>query len=358
MTAAAGFAHETDSVEELTRAAERGDAESQFDLGFMYSSGFGDFKEDDAEALKWYRRAAEQGLAQAQSRLGTAYAYGHSLEQDFDQAATWCRLGAEQGDAGGQLCMAMLHAGGCGVEQDDTESARWYRLAARQGDGVAQARLGDMYANGEGGVQQDPAEADKWYRRALEPGTYHPAKVAGEELYSGRPLLIHLVSLAFMYRDGTGVPRNVAAAYKWLDIREGLLDQGSGWSSESPSQDLYDLSRKMTSEEVAEAQRAADAFREIYQIGSYQVWRRMALTASWPIAPGETHVFGGSWWYPAVRVWYPVARWWWRATAAIRATFSPPVLPDALMTSGSSGTPGCMAGTTASANTSRTHEMS
>lgn len=128
VAAVTGFAHDTDSVEELTRAAERGDAESQFDLGFMYSSGFGDFEEDDAEALKWYQRAAEQGLAQAQSRLGTAYAYGHSLEQDFAQAATWCRLRAEQDDAGGQLCMAMLHAGGCGVEQDDTESARWYRL--------------------------------------------------------------------------------------------------------------------------------------------------------------------------------------------------------------------------------------
>ena len=315
------------------------------------ATGFGDFEEDDAEALKWYRLAAEQGLAQAQSRLGTAYAYGQSLEQDFDQAATWCRLGAEQGDAGGQLCMAMLHAGGCGVEQDDTESARWYRLAARQGDGMAQARLGDMYANGEGGVQEDPVEADKRYRRAIEPGTYKPTRVAGAEIFSGRPVLIHLFGLSRMYRDGAGVPRNDVAAYKWLDIRERLLSQGSGWSSESPPQELYDLAGKMTSEQIAEAQRAADAFLETYLIGSYQVWRNMAITASLSMVPGERSVFGGSWWYPAVRVWYPVVRWWWWATAAIRATFSRPVLPDALMASGSSGTPGCMAGATNSVDT-------
>ena len=262
VAAVTGFAHDTDSVEELTRTAERGDAESQFDLGFMYSSGFDDFEEDDAAALKWYRRAAEQGLAQAQSRLGTAYAYGHSLEQDFDQAATWCRLGAEQGDVGGQLCMAMLHAGGCGVELDDTESAPWFRLAARQGDGMAQAKLGCMYASGEGGVQADPVEADKWYRRAIEPGTYKPTRVAGAEVFSGRPVLIHLFGLARMYREGAGVPRNDVAAYKWLDIRERLLSQGSGWSSESPPQELYDLAGKMTSEQIAEAQRAADAFLE------------------------------------------------------------------------------------------------
>ena len=351
VAAVTGFAHDTDSVEELTRTAERGDAESQFDLGFMYSSGFGDFEEDDAAAIKWYRRAAEQGLAQAQSRLGTACAYGHSLEQDFTQAATWCRLGAQQGDAGGQLCLAMLHAGGCGVEQDDTESARWFRQAARQGDGVAQARLGDMYASGEGGVEQDSVEADKWYRRAVEPGTYKPTRVAGSDIFSGRPVLIHLFGLARMYQDGAGVPRNDVAAYKWLDIRERLLSQGSGWSSQGPPQELYDLATKMTSEQIAEAQRAADAFLETYQSGSYQVWRNMAITASLSMPPVERRVFGGSWWYPAVRVWYPVAVWWGRTTAAIRATVSPPRLADALMTTGSSGTPGCMEATTTSADT-------
>ena len=254
--------------------------------------------------------------------------------------------------------MAMLYAGGCGVEQDDTESARWYRLAARQGDAVAQARLADMYASGEGGVEQDPVEADKWYRRAVEPGTYKPTRVAGAELFSGRPSLFHLFVLALMYRDGTGVPQNDVAAYRWLDIREGLLSQGSGFTSQSPPPEMYDLANKMTSDQVAEAQRAADAFLETYLMGSYQVWRRMAVTASLSMAPVERRVFGGSWWYRAVRVSYPVVRWWWRTTAAIRATISPPAIPDALTAAGSSGTPGCMAGATTSANTSGTRETS
>ena len=202
-----------------------------------------------------------------------------------------------------------------------------------------------MYANGEGGVQQDHAEADKWYRRAVEPGTYHPAKMAGAELFSGRPFLVHLFVLARMYQDGAGVPRNEVAAYKWLDIRDRLT------SSEGPQQDLYDLAKKMTSEQVTEAQRAADAFLETYRIGSYEVWRRMATTASFPIEAGEQRVFGIIRWYPAARMWYPVVRWWWRTTAAVRATISPLVTPDALMTTGSSGTPGCMAGATTSANT-------
>ena len=229
--AATGFALDNDSVEELSRAAELGDSEAQFDLGYMYTIGIGDFEADSAEALRWYRRSAEQGFARAQSVLGSAYAHGHSLEQDFTQAATWCRLGAEQGDAEGQLCMALLYAGGCGVKQDDTESARWYRLAADQGEGQAQARLGDMYANGEGGVQQDPVEADKWYRRAVEPGTYQPKKVAGVEFFSGRPMMTHLFVLARMYRNGTVVPQNDVAAYKWFDISNRCLRRPSPFSA-------------------------------------------------------------------------------------------------------------------------------
>ena len=116
--------------------------------------------------------------------------------------------------------MASLHAGGCGVEQDYAESARWYLLAADQGSGEAQARLGDMYANGEGGVQRDPVEADKWYQRAVEPGTYHSTKVAGVVVFSGRHVLFHLFVLARLYQDGIGIPQNDVAAYRWLDIRK------------------------------------------------------------------------------------------------------------------------------------------
>ena len=244
MASGTGFARDTDSVEELTRAAERGDADAQYALGFMYATGFGDFEADSVEAPTWYRRAAEQGFARAQSALGSAYARGHLVEQDFTQAATWCRLGAEQADAGGQICMASLYAGGCGVEQDYAESARWYRLAAVRGSGVAQARLGDMYATGEGGVQQGPVEADKWYRRAVEPGTYHPTRVAGVETFSGRHLLAHLFALARMYQGGTGVPRNDVAAYKWLDIENRLPSHWSGMTSEGRRPELDDLLRR------------------------------------------------------------------------------------------------------------------
>ncbi|MEH8027640.1 tetratricopeptide repeat protein [Gallibacterium anatis] len=52
--------------------AEQGDANSQYNLGLMYSRGEG-VKQDDAEAMKWWRKAAEQGLSIAQYNLGVGY---------------------------------------------------------------------------------------------------------------------------------------------------------------------------------------------------------------------------------------------------------------------------------------------
>uniref|UniRef100_UPI000667786E tetratricopeptide repeat protein n=1 Tax=Haemophilus influenzae TaxID=727 RepID=UPI000667786E len=50
--------------------AEQGDANVQFNLGVMYAEGQG-VKQDDFEAVKWYRKAAEQGYANAQANLGS-----------------------------------------------------------------------------------------------------------------------------------------------------------------------------------------------------------------------------------------------------------------------------------------------
>ena len=50
------------------KAAEQGHAESQFDLGLLYTNGEGVDK-DHKEAVKWLRKAAKQGHVNAQKLL-------------------------------------------------------------------------------------------------------------------------------------------------------------------------------------------------------------------------------------------------------------------------------------------------
>ena len=60
---------------EMLQAAEQGDADAQYNLGVMYANGRG-VRQDDAQAVQWYRKAAEQGDAEAQFNLGVMYADG------------------------------------------------------------------------------------------------------------------------------------------------------------------------------------------------------------------------------------------------------------------------------------------
>ena len=150
----------------IIRAAERGDAEAQLQLGHQYELGMG-VTRDNTEAARWYRQAAEQGLAEAQTRLGTMYDFGLGVRQDAVEGARWYRRAAEQGHAGGQFNLGAKYGLGHGVPQDTTEGARWIHKAAEQGHADAQGTLGNLYVLGQG-VSQDFVQAYKWLTLAAE----------------------------------------------------------------------------------------------------------------------------------------------------------------------------------------------
>ena len=77
---------------ELFRSlAERGYSEAQFQLGFLYRTGWGGHR-DDEEAYKWFHRAADQGHTYAQANLGFLYRDGEGVQQDYVRAYMWFSL--------------------------------------------------------------------------------------------------------------------------------------------------------------------------------------------------------------------------------------------------------------------------
>ena len=86
-----------DTITEIRRQAEQGDAEAQFHLGFLYANGEGVLK-DDAEAVRWYRLAAEQGNAWAQLSLGAMYAAGRGVLRDSVLAHMWSNIAGANGN--------------------------------------------------------------------------------------------------------------------------------------------------------------------------------------------------------------------------------------------------------------------
>ena len=89
--------------EQLIQAAERGNAEAQFNLAIMYENGLVDSRYvvegNHSEAMKWLLAAAEQGLPRAQMKL--AEMYGEEPDGSV-QACEWYLLAAK-GLRGAQL---------------------------------------------------------------------------------------------------------------------------------------------------------------------------------------------------------------------------------------------------------------
>ena len=57
-----------DIAADYRAAAERGDADAQYNLGLCYAKGNG-VKADMVEAVNWYRKAARQGHQDAKKAL-------------------------------------------------------------------------------------------------------------------------------------------------------------------------------------------------------------------------------------------------------------------------------------------------
>jgi hypothetical protein len=93
--------------EKLKAKAERGEVESQNDLGVYYYKGEGVAK-DAVAAMKWWRTAAEQGFAAAQYNLGCRCIAGEGVASDYVEAYKWLSLASAQGDDGARRVLPTI----------------------------------------------------------------------------------------------------------------------------------------------------------------------------------------------------------------------------------------------------------
>ena len=82
-------------MEWYRKAADQGDADAQWILGFMYEKGKGVAK-DESTAVEWYRKAADQGYARAQRNLETMYAQGRAEQPQSDASEQVPQLQVQQ----------------------------------------------------------------------------------------------------------------------------------------------------------------------------------------------------------------------------------------------------------------------
>ena len=85
------------SLEQLRKSAAEGSPAAQKDLADLLASGRC-VREDDAEAVIWYRRSAEQNHHSAQYALGQMLAEGGGGPKNAVEGYMWIRLSAPKSD--------------------------------------------------------------------------------------------------------------------------------------------------------------------------------------------------------------------------------------------------------------------
>ncbi len=121
------------------RAAELGDADSQYDLAMMLDSGDG-IPMDREEAEKWFRESASQGDNDARLCLGgILYERGDyaGAEEVFTDAAI-------DGDPKAMYNLALIYAGGNLGTPDMGKAKEWLEGASDMGFAYAQSMLGTI----------------------------------------------------------------------------------------------------------------------------------------------------------------------------------------------------------------------
>lgn len=130
----------------LKKQAANGDPKAQYRLAGHYLAGAG-VPQNTNEALAWFRKAAEKGNAGSQYMLGQLYEDGGPCGPAVKQPDGYFQAGPVIADAA--------------IPKNFTLAAKWYRKAAEQGYALAQNHLGTLFENGTG-VPQNYSEAYFW----------------------------------------------------------------------------------------------------------------------------------------------------------------------------------------------------
>jgi len=124
----------------LQAAADKGVECAEFELGRCYHIGKGTEKNQD-QAIKWMTRAAEHGNPEYQYELGKYYDYLFGRDEENSQdmakkAAKYYLRAARQGHPLAQRFVSQCYRLGRGVEKDLQEAEKWLLLAKQQGVNV------------------------------------------------------------------------------------------------------------------------------------------------------------------------------------------------------------------------------
>jgi len=142
----------------LEQAAEQGDAAGQARLGYIFDKAG---KTD--QAFELFEKSAKQNNAEGQFGLSKMYSSGRGVEKDLTRAGDLMRQSAEQGYLLAMRVYGLaLETGGLNLTPNPSLAFDWIQRAAEKGDGTAMRKLREVYLRGELGQEVNLERAKYW----------------------------------------------------------------------------------------------------------------------------------------------------------------------------------------------------
>jgi TPR repeat protein len=121
---------------ELTPAAEKGDADAQARLGYMFQDQLINEHPDYERAMYWLKKSATQGHAAGQYSLGCMYHEGKGVPRDDAVAASWWEKAAAQGYFQAKKDLALMR----GEPPPPTATEAYYLCAMQYAERFAKTK--------------------------------------------------------------------------------------------------------------------------------------------------------------------------------------------------------------------------
>lgn len=197
----------------LTEAAELGSAESQYNLGYCYQAGIG-VEQTMEKAIEWYSKSAEQGFNDALYQMMMAYGNGSGVKQNMEKAFSYALKCAENNDATCMLNVINCYKEGMGTEKDIEKMLDWA------------IRLGKL---------ENP-----------------------ENLALSGKITSARLNLAYMYRDGRDLKKDLFKSYQWFLIYNEFKKDFSYIQQQQIVKEIQKLETKLTSDQKTNGQKEAE----------------------------------------------------------------------------------------------------
>jgi localization factor PodJL len=183
-------------------------------------------------AASYLRRAAQKGVAPAQYELGKLYERGQGVDKDLIEARSLIQKAAEAGHVNAMYEYALFLAEGDGGPKSDTGAVTWFEAAAMAGDEGAKQEVTNLRTRVSMTESMDANEAAKKWKAATPPPLAN-GRFGAQRWNTGNPLQVQAVQTALgRLGFGAGTPDGVlgpqtAAAITDYQEMEGLEVTGT-----------------------------------------------------------------------------------------------------------------------------------